>query len=60
MLIPLGVFYVRAVAATPFLYACNPMRGVCVFVHAPFVLGVAACCIGYYVGRPTVDARHVV
>jgi hypothetical protein len=60
LLVPLVALYVRAVATAPYVYACHPARlWWCAFVHAPFVIGIVACCIGYSVRRSTVGAQHV-
>jgi len=62
LLVPISVFYVSAIAGAPFAYGCNPARFFwgCAFVHAPFLIGILACCIGYAFRVSTGRARHVV
>jgi hypothetical protein len=46
VLIPIAAVYVSAIAKAPYLYACDVARVPlgCAFVHAPFVVGIGACC----------------
>jgi hypothetical protein len=62
VLVPIVGLYVGAVATTPYIYACDPTRFFwgCTFVHAPFVIGIVACCVGYFAGRSTAGVQHVV
>jgi hypothetical protein len=62
LLVPIGALYVSAIANAPYVYGCDLRQhfGGCVFVHAPFVIGIVACCVGFLVRVPTRGAQHVV
>jgi hypothetical protein len=62
VLVPIVAVYVSAIGNAPYLYACDLTRFPlgCTLVHAPFVVGIGACCIGYVVGKSRVGERHVV
>ena len=62
LLVPISAIYVSAIAGAPYAYGCNPARVFwgCVLVHAPFLIGILACCIGYSFRVSTPGARHVV
>jgi hypothetical protein len=62
VLLPVVALYVGAAVTAPYVYACDPTRFFwgCAFVHSPFVIGIVAGCIGYFVSKSRVGARHVV
>ena len=62
VVLPILVAYVVAVLKAPYLYGCDPTRFLwgCAFVHSPFIIGIAASCIGYVVRKQTFGVPHVV
>src|SRR5262245_18785637 len=62
VLVPIVALYVSAITNAPYVYVCDVTRFPlgCAFVHAPFLVGIGACCIGYIIGKSSVSEQHVV